>query len=85
MVELSVHPWVDGGQEEVQLEIRHAIGDLVEDISEKKQESIDRGRDWIENTTQRVLQGKSLRTSYPDQLESGRDVSRMVRADSSNS
>jgi hypothetical protein len=42
--------------EQIQLEMRHAVDNLVEDISEKMQEGIDRGRDWTENTTQEVLQ-----------------------------
>ncbi len=49
--------------EQIQLEIRHAVDNLVEDISEKMQEGIDRGRGWTENTTQAVLQA----------LESGKD------------
>ena len=42
--------------EQIQLEIHHAIDDLVEDISEKMQEGMYRGREWTENTTQGVLQ-----------------------------
>ena len=42
--------------EQIQLEIHHAIDDLVENISEKMQEGMDRGREWTENTTQGVLQ-----------------------------
>ncbi len=49
--------------EQIQLEMRQAIDNLVEDISEKIQEGIDRGREWTENTTQAVLQA----------LDSGKD------------
>ena len=80
--------------EQIQLEIRHAIDDLVEDISEKMQEGIDRGREWTEiqprefcrpSIRERIIFGKSLRTSYPDELKSSRDVlvRRKLRADSS--
>ena len=49
--------------EQIQLEMPHAIDNLVEDISEKMQEGIDRGREWTENTTQAVLEA----------LDSGKD------------
>jgi hypothetical protein len=42
--------------EQIQLEMGHAIDSLADDISEKMQEGMDRGREWTENTTQRVLQ-----------------------------
>ena len=42
--------------EQIQLEMRHAIDNLVEDISETMQEGLDQGREWTENTTQGVLQ-----------------------------
>jgi len=42
--------------EQIQLEMRHAIDNLVEDISETMPEGLDQGREWTENTTQRVLQ-----------------------------
>ena len=42
--------------EQIQLEIGHAIDSLTDDISEKMQEGMDRGREWTEKTTQGVLQ-----------------------------
>jgi len=48
------------------VEMRHAIDDLVEAISEKMQEGMDRGREWTEKTTQEVLQA----------LHSGKDYIR---------
>ena len=42
--------------EQIQLEVRHAIDNLVEDFSEKMQEGLDRGREWTEDTTKAVLQ-----------------------------
>ena len=52
--------------EQIQLEMRHAIDSLADDISEKMQEGIDRGREWTEKTTQGVLQA----------LDSGKDYIR---------
>ena len=49
--------------EQIQLEMGHAIDSLADDISEKMQEGMDRGREWTENTTQAVLQA----------LDSGKD------------
>ena len=42
--------------EQIQLEMRHGIDNLVEDISETMQEGIDRGPGWTKDTTQAVLQ-----------------------------
>ena len=50
--------------EQIQLEMSHAIDNLVEDISEKMQEGMDRGREWTEKTTQGVLQALSSGTDY---------------------
>ncbi len=53
-----------GKSEQIQLEMCHAIENLVEDISEKVQEGMDRGREWTEKTTQGVLQALNLGTDY---------------------
>ena len=50
--------------EQIQLEIRHAIDDLVEDISGKMQEGMDRGREWTEKTSQGVLQALNSGKDY---------------------
>ena len=38
--------------EQIQLEMRHAIDSLADEISEKMQEGMDRGREWTEKTSQ---------------------------------
>jgi len=50
--------------EQIQLELRHAIDDLVEDISGKMQEGMDRGREWTEKTSQGVLQALNSGKDY---------------------
>ncbi len=50
--------------EQIQLEMCHAIDNLVEGISEKMQEGMDRGREWTEKTTQGVLQALNSGTNY---------------------
>jgi len=50
--------------EQIQLEMRHAIDSLVDDISERMQEGMDRGREWTENTTQGVLQALNSGKDY---------------------
>ena len=50
--------------DQIQLEMRHAVDNLVEDISEKMQEGMDRGREWTENTTQGVLQALNSGKDY---------------------
>ncbi len=50
--------------EQIQLEMHHAIDNLVEDISEKMQEGMDRGREWTEKTTQGVLQALNSGKDY---------------------
>lgn len=39
----------------IQLELRRAIDELVEDVSEKIQDGVDRGREWTDTTTQGML------------------------------
>jgi gas vesicle protein len=48
----------------VQLEVRHAIDQLVEDISEKMQEGVDRGREWTDTTTRGVVQALNSGKDY---------------------
>ena len=50
--------------EQIQLEMRHAIDNLVEDISEKIEERADRGREWTEKTTEGVLQALNSGKDY---------------------
>ena len=41
--------------ERIQLEMSHAINDLVDDVSERVQDGLERGREWTDRTTQGVL------------------------------
>jgi gas vesicle protein len=50
--------------EQIQLEMGHAIDSLADDISEKMQEGMDRGREWTEKTTQGVLQALNSGKDY---------------------
>jgi gas vesicle protein len=50
--------------EQIQLEMRHAMDNLVDDISEKMQEGMDRGREWTDKTTQGVLQALNSGKDY---------------------
>ena len=50
--------------EQIQLEMRHAVDNLVDDISEKMQEGMDRGREWTEKTTQGVLHALNSGKDY---------------------
>ncbi len=50
--------------EQIQLELHHAMDDLVDDISEKMEEGKDRGREWTEKTTQGVLQALNSGKDY---------------------
>ena len=50
--------------EQIQLEMHHAIDNLVDDISERMQEGMDRGREWTEKTTQGVLQALNSGKDY---------------------
>ena len=83
--------WRKKKSEQIQLEIRHAIDDLVEDISEKMQEGMDReynprssagalnsGKDYIRKELETII-------LYPDELERGRDVFRSLHASCLNS
>ena len=45
-------------------DIRHAVDSLVDDISERTQEGMDRGREWTENTTQGVIQALNSGKDY---------------------
>ena len=45
----------------VQLELRRAIDGLIEDVSEKIQDGVDRGRQWTDTTTQGILGGPEFR------------------------
>ena len=50
--------------DQIQLEMRHALDNLVDDISERMQEGMDRGRDWTEQTTRGVLQALNSGKDY---------------------
>jgi gas vesicle protein len=50
--------------EQIQLEMRHAVDNLVDGISEKMQEGMDRGREWTEKTTQGVLHALNSGKEY---------------------
>ena len=50
--------------EQIQLEMRHAVDNLVDGISEKMQEGMDRGREWTEKTTQGVLHALNSGKDY---------------------
>ena len=45
-------------------DIRHAVDSLVDDISERTHEGMDRGREWTENTTQGVIQALNSGKDY---------------------
>jgi len=50
--------------ERIQLELRHAIVNLVDDVSERIEEGADRGREWTEKTTQGVLHALNSGKDY---------------------
>jgi gas vesicle protein len=50
--------------ERIQLEMSHAINDLVDDVSEKVQEGLERGREWTDRTTQGVLTALNTGKDY---------------------
>jgi gas vesicle protein len=50
--------------EQIQLEMRHALDNLVDDISERMQEGMDRSREWTEQTTQGVVQALNSGKDY---------------------
>jgi len=50
--------------EQIQLEMRHALDNLVDDISERMQEGMDRGREWTEQTTQGVVRALNSGKDY---------------------
>jgi gas vesicle protein len=50
--------------EQIQLQVHHAIDSLVDDISEKMQEGVDRGREWTESTTQGILHALNSGKDY---------------------
>jgi len=50
--------------EKIQLEMSHAINDLVDDVSEKVQDGLERGREWTDRTTQGVLTALNTGKEY---------------------
>ena len=50
--------------DQIQLQLHHAIDNLVGDISEKMQEGVDRGREWTESTTQGILHALNSGKDY---------------------
>lgn len=50
--------------EQIQLEMSHAIDNLVEGISEKVEDGIERGREWTDKTTQGVIQALNTGKQY---------------------
>src|SRR5436309_14777206 len=50
--------------EQIQLEMGHAINNLVEGISETDEDGIERGREWTDKTTQGVLQALNTGKQY---------------------
>jgi|RhiMetdeSRZDD1v2_1073273.scaffolds.fasta_scaffold360793_2 gas vesicle protein len=50
--------------EKIQLEMSHAINDLVDDVSEKVQDGLERGREWTDKTTQGVLTALNTGKEY---------------------
>jgi gas vesicle protein len=48
----------------VQLELRRAIDGLTEDVSEKIQDGVDRGRQWTDTTTQGILEALNSGKDY---------------------
>ena len=50
--------------EKIQLEMSHAINDLVDNVSEKVQDGLERGREWTDKTTQGVLTALNTGKEY---------------------
>ena len=50
--------------EKIQLEMSHAINDLVDDVSERVQDGLERGREWTDRTTQGVLSALNTGKEY---------------------
>jgi gas vesicle protein len=50
--------------EKIQLEMTHAINDLVDDVSERVQDGLERGREWTDRTTQGVLTALNTGKEY---------------------
>jgi gas vesicle protein len=50
--------------ERIQMEVGHAIEDLVDDVSEKVQESLEKGYKWTEKTTHGVLDALNTGKDY---------------------
>jgi gas vesicle protein len=50
--------------EKIQLEMSHAINDLVDDVSERVQDGLERGREWTDRTTQGVLTALNTGKEY---------------------
>jgi gas vesicle protein len=50
--------------EKIQLEMSHAINDLVDDVSERVQEGLEKGREWTDRTTQGVLTALNTGKDY---------------------
>jgi len=50
--------------EKIQLEMSHAINDLVDDVSERVQDGLERGREWTDKTTQGVLTALNTGKEY---------------------
>ena len=50
--------------EKIQLEMSHAINDRVDDVSERVQDGLERGREWTDRTTQGVLTALNTGKEY---------------------
>jgi gas vesicle protein len=50
--------------EQIQLEMSHALDNLVDDISERMQEGMDRSQEWTEQTTQGVVRALNSGKDY---------------------
>jgi gas vesicle protein len=50
--------------ERIQLEMSHAINDLVDDVSQKVEDGLERGREWTDRTTQGVLTALNAGKDY---------------------
>jgi len=50
--------------EKIQQEMSHAINDLVDDVSERVQDGLERGREWTDKTTQGVLTALNTGREY---------------------
>ena len=50
--------------EKIQLEMSHAINDLVDDVSERVQDGLEKGREWTDRTTQGVLTALNTGKEY---------------------